>query len=231
MFLLAVCCAVSFDWSGLWFRLTITPGTNEIVAIDRIFVDLTEWTLNKNPDMFFCKFYDFITLILTNNCSQKTHAGEREEKAPVRQVFPVSFVSFHIIFPFFLCVSALLHSSSILFLCNFSVSCLRSFPPYLIFPVCPSPFCFEEHHSSTSVFVPAGLVQAQLSGETPRHCLDVCYCSASPQIALVRPWDFCQGSPVPLSPQGPVQHPISQGNTRFNVFCFSSNSWERSLSF
>lgn len=117
------------------------------------FVDLTEWTLNKNPDMFFCKFYDFIILILTNNGSQKTYAGEREENAPVRQVFPVSFVSFHIIFLLFLCVLALFHSSSIPFLFNFSVSCLWCFPPYLIFPVCPPPFWFEEHLSSTNAFV------------------------------------------------------------------------------
>lgn len=78
----------------------------------RIFVALTEWTLNKNPDTFLCKFYDFIILILTNNDSQKTHVGEREEKALVRHVFSVSFVSFHIMFPLFLCVSAL-HSSSV----------------------------------------------------------------------------------------------------------------------
>lgn len=170
----------------------------------RIFVDLTEWTLNKNPDMFLCKFCDFIILILTHSGSQKTHAGEREEKAPVRQVFTDSFVSFHIMFPLFLCVSALLHSPSVLFLFHFSVPCLWCFPPYLIFPICPLPFCFEEHRSSISAFVPAGLAQAQVAGETPEHCLDAWHCSASPQIALVRPWDSCQGRPVPLTPQGPA---------------------------
>lgn len=170
----------------------------------RIFVDLTEWTLNKTPHMFLCKLCDFIIFILTNNGSQKTHAGEREEKAPVRQVFPVSFVSFRIMFPLFLFVSALLHSWSILFLFHFSVPCLWCFPPYLTFPVSPPSFCFEEHCSSISAFVPTGLAQAQVAGETPGHCLDVWYCSASPQIALVRPWNFCQGTPVPLTPQGPA---------------------------
>lgn len=147
---------------------------------------MTNQSLKNKPGTFLCKFCVFIILSLTHNRCQKTCAGEREEKAPVRQVFPVSFVSFHIMFPLFLCVSALLQSSSIFPFFHFTLSLCLMFSS-LIFPVCHPPLCFGDRHSSIGAFVPAGLAQAQMASEIPGHCAAARYSYASPLTAPVGP--------------------------------------------
>lgn len=147
---------------------------------------MTDWCLKEYPGMFLCKFCDFLILNLTHNRCQKTHAGEREERAPVRQVFPVSLLVFRIMFPLFLCVSALLHSSSILlfFLFLYFLVFDIFLPPlYSLFVLSLS--AFGEHRSSIGVFVPAGLACAQMASEKPRHCAAACYGPGTSQTAPV----------------------------------------------
>lgn len=169
----------------------------------RIYVGVTDWNLKENPGMFLCKFCDFIILSLTHNRGQKTHAGEREEKAPVKQVFPVFFVSFQYhVSLVSVCVSSFplsLHS----------LSSFRSFPLFGIFPP-PSYSLFALQLSALESITPASVHLYLLDLHGPRwnartlRCCLVWLClpmnrSSESQAS----WGYHHGTPVPPTSTGP----------------------------
>lgn len=172
----------------------------------RIYVGVTDWSLQKNPGMFLCKFCDFIILSLTHNRGQKTHAGEREEKAPVKQVFPVFFVSFQ----YHVSLVSVCVSSFPLFL--HSLSSFRSFVVFDIFPP-PSYSLFALQLSALESITPASVHFYLLDLHFPpggwRNARTLRCCPAWLCLPMNRSsesqasWGYHHGTPVALTSTGP----------------------------
>ena len=156
--------------------------------------------------MFLCKFCDFIILSLTHNRGQKTHAGEREEKVPVRQVFPVSFVSFQ----YHVSLISVCVSSSPLFLHS-----LFSFRSFLVFDVFlpPSYSLFALQLSPSESITPASVHLYLLDSHGPRWPVKCQDTALLPSTALPPHKQLQQDPslpgvpplvpPVPLTSTGP----------------------------
>lgn len=183
----------------------------------RIYVGVTDWNLKKNRGMFLCKFCDFIILSLTHNRGQKTHAGEREEKAPVKQVFPVFFVSFQ----YHVSLVSVCVSSFPLFL--HSLSSFRSFLVFGIFPP-PSYSLFTLQLSALESITPVSVHLFLLDLHGPRWLVKCQDTALLPGMALP-PHEQVQREPSllgvpPRDTSAPdihwalLQHPISHLITR-----------------